>query len=145
VALRLQRKQGADARARLGIALDLELSAHLSHDRPADRQPKAVPPGLGREEGLLNLRQVLLRDAAPGVLDEQLDRGAVTGRADRELIADAARIARVRDQVEQKLLDVRLNAVKRWKVWRELSQEPDAAPVEALAQNRQRILDRLAE
>ena len=68
------REDGPDARSRTRAALDLELPAKLRHDRPADRQAQPVAVGLGREERLLDPGQVLPRDPAAGVLDDQLQR-----------------------------------------------------------------------
>ena len=73
----LHGQRGPDARSRSRGALDLKLAAHLCHDRPADGQSKPVAVGLGREEGFLDLGQVLLGDAASRVFDDQLDRRAV--------------------------------------------------------------------
>ena len=128
--LRSQGKRGPNARSRPGRALDAKLSAHLRHDRSADGQPEPVAAGLGREERFLDLGQVLLRDAAAGVFDDQLDRGAV-GRAgpDRELVAGGGGVAGIADEIEQELLDVGLNGEERGKVGRDLDEqvEPRAA------------------
>ena len=93
--------------------------------------------GLGREEGLLNLDQVLPGHAAPRVLDDQVDRRAVAGSPDRQLVARPGRVSGIAHEVKQELLDIRLNAVQGGQIVRDLDDQADASPLDALPEDRQ--------
>ena len=65
------RKPDREPRAMAGLALDIDPSAMLLHDRIRHLQAESgpLPDGLGREERLEHPLQVLRGNAASGILD----------------------------------------------------------------------------
>src|SRR5262245_52233292 len=71
------REQDHEAGTAAAGGLDPDLALVLLDDPVHDGQPQAGPVGLGGEEGLEDVGQVLGGDAGTGVLHDDLDQGAL--------------------------------------------------------------------
>ena len=93
-------------------ALAVDRALVLAHDAVGDRQAEAgaLADRLGREERIVDARQVLARNARPGVADFGHDSPVFDARADRQPAALRHRVARVQEQVQEHLLQLVLDA-----------------------------------
>jgi len=119
-----------------------------STKRLVERKAKAGALGLARvvAPDLLELLEhrgmVLGRDADAGVLDRDGHAGGVELRADVDAPAVRGELHRVRQQVEQDLLELALVGVKLAEPLIDVERKPDAVALRPLANQRHRVGDR---
>ncbi len=95
---------------RAELALGGDAAAVQLDDLLREREPEAGAARLAGDEELEEVRQLLGRDAGPGVgdVDAQLSPSSARARADREAAAARHRLDGVRHQGQQHLLDLRV-------------------------------------
>src|SRR3989338_369136 len=105
---RRQREFDQERSALAGARAAVDGAAVLLDDAVADGQAQAGAPagGLGGEEGVVDLAQVLRGDADAGVADLDLDAAVVVAGADGELAALRHGVAGVDQQVQEDLLEL---------------------------------------
>ena len=113
----------------------------LAHDAVGNRQPEsgALANGLGREEGIVNARQVLGSDAVAGVGHLGHHFPAVSTSRNGEPAAAAHGVSGVQEEVEEHLLKLELEPDDAHRLGVEFAAHLDAALLELVFEQRQHV------
>ena len=138
-----QRQRQREPRALPDRAVAVNRAVVLAHDAVGDRQAeaRAAADRLGREERIVDARQLLRRNAGAGVGDLGDHAIAVDARRDRQPAAARHRVAGVEEQVQEHLLQLMLDAEHRHRPRRELAPDLDAADLELMLEQREHVGD----
>ncbi len=146
----LQLEGGADA----DLAFDVDLAGVLLHDAVADGEAKAgafvlalLGFALGGEEGIVDAVEVLLLDAAAGVLNADDDATCAVEGGDLEGCVGGAehRVLRVQHEVEDDLLELALVAVNAGEVWVEVGFDTDLRGLELVLEEGDGVVKELVQ
>src|SRR5687767_12130095 len=136
-----ERQTDGEARALADLAVAGDRAAVFLHDAVRDREPEAgaLANLLGREERIVDARQLLGRNARAGVADFDDRAAAVLARHDREPAPFGHRVPGVEEQVQEYLLQFVFDALDDRRRRRELLANLDAAGTELVLEQRQHV------